>query len=53
MIDSGREARKLEKPCAACQGGLVLSEPRALLPCGCCFHTGCIVVVSPCPACQK
>ncbi len=55
-VDSGSEARMLETPCSACQGHLALSEPRALLPCGCSFHAGCVANdqhVGQCPVCKK
>jgi hypothetical protein len=55
-VDSGQEVRNLDTPCSACQGQLALSEPRALLPCGCSFHTGCVSNdqhIDKCPVCNK
>ena len=54
-VDSGEEAHKLQRPCSACQGQLSLSEPRALLPCGCSFHSGCVAndQSDNCPSCAK
>jgi hypothetical protein len=51
-VDSGSWAN-VSVPCAKCQGHLGLLEPRAVLPCGCTFHMGCLQADSASPPCPK
>ena len=55
-VDNNGEERKiLDTPCSNCKGYLVMHQPRALLPCGCSFHSTCVSNENliACPSCKK